>query len=89
MRDAEAGWRLHEEFIGEFPVEVCRFYVHLMKFKVALGSNREDCAEGCEFCDGGEGFVVIDAFDLREALRDNTGPVFLDSAIRSPLYAEG
>ena len=44
------------------------------------GSDGEDSANGCESSDGGECFVVVDAFDLGKTFRDNSSLVLVDFA---------
>ena len=53
-----------------------------------LGCECKDSSERGEFCHRGEGLVEIDAFNLREALGDDSGFVFLNGTVGSPLDAE-
>ena len=81
FRDVHARWGLHVDFLLELPIEVGSLDVHLVDGEVLLNSDGKDSAECGEFDDWGERLVIVEAFDLSEALSHNAGLVLLYTAV--------
>jgi hypothetical protein len=62
-------------FLSEFPIQVCTLDVDLMNFKVIMGSEGEDGANGREFCNRGKCVKVVNTGDLGETLDYESGLV--------------
>jgi hypothetical protein len=86
--DFKTGWRLHIKVLLEVSVKVSHLDVHLVEFQIVLGCECEDSLERGEFRHRGKGLVEIDAFNLHEALGNDSGFVFLNGTIGSLLDVE-
>jgi len=60
----EASWLFHIDFFMQFPMQEGIFNIHLMYFPFERGSKEKNKADRVHFGNKGEGFSVVNSFNL-------------------------